>query len=199
MIRVAILGATGYTALEAIRLLQRHPQATVTAVTSRQDIGKPIEAVHPSLTGSLSLPLSALDPDRLAEACDVVFCCLPHGASAQTVRALREAGLRVIDFSADFRLRQVADYEAWYQVEHPWPEQIGKVAYGLPELFAEEIAGADLVANPGCYPTSAILPLAPLLAAGVIEASDIIVDSKNAWRMIEAKFGKRLMYSPDVG
>lgn len=179
MIRVGILGATGYTALEAIRLLLRHPEATVTAVTSRKDIGKPIDAVHPVLTGSLHLPLSALDAAELAETCDVAFCCLPHGASAQTVRSLRETGLRVIDFSADFRLRDVDTYESWYDVQHPWPEQVGRVAYGLPELFAEEIAEAQLVANPGCYPTSAILPLAPLLSAGVIDGSDIIVDAKS--------------------
>lgn len=179
MIRVGILGATGYTALEAIRLLLRHPQATVTAVTSRQDIGKRIDAVHPILTGRLDLPLSALDAAELADSCDVIFCCLPHGASAETVRALRETDLRVVDFSADFRLRDVGTYESWYDVKHPWPEQLGKVAYGLPELFAEEIAEARLVANPGCYPTSAILPLAPLLSAAVIDGSDIIVDAKS--------------------
>lgn len=179
MIRVGILGATGYTALEAIRLLLRHPEVTVATVTSRKDIGRPIDSVHPILTGSLHLPLSALDPAELAESCDVAFCCLPHGASAQTVRSLRETGLRVIDFSADFRLRNIDTYESWYDVQHPWPEEIGRVAYGLPELFAQEVASAQLVANPGCYPTSAILPLAPLLSAGAIDASDIIVDAKS--------------------
>ena len=179
MIRVGILGATGYTAYEAVRLLLRHPQAEVTAVTSRQDTGKRIADVHPALSGRTELTLSAPEPDELAEQCDVAFCCLPHGASAETVRQLRDVGLRVVDFSADFRLRSVDTYQQWYQVTHPWPEMIGRVAYGLPELFADEIADAQLVANPGCYPTSAILPLAPLLAADAIDPSDVIVDAKS--------------------
>ncbi len=178
MIRVGVVGATGYTAFEAIRLINRHPQATVTAVTSRQDIGKPIHHVHPALTGQLDLSLSLADPQQLAADCDVVLCCLPHAASAETVRTFSEVDLRVIDLSADFRLRSAALYELWYATEHPWPERLGQVAYGLPELFADEIVDARLVANPGCYPTSAILPLAPLLKAGVIEA-DVIVDSKS--------------------
>ncbi|QEG40108.1 N-acetyl-gamma-glutamyl-phosphate reductase [Roseimaritima ulvae] len=178
MIRVGVVGATGYTAFEAIRLINRHPQATVTAVTSRKDVGTPISDVHRALTGQLDLSLSLADPQQLGADCDVVLCCLPHAASAETVRALSEQDLRVIDLSADFRLRSAAVYERWYATEHPWPERLGEVAYGLPELFAEEIADARLVANPGCYPTSAILPLAPLLKAGVIE-TDIIVDSKS--------------------
>ncbi|WP_153556801.1 N-acetyl-gamma-glutamyl-phosphate reductase [Roseimaritima sediminicola] len=178
MIRVGVVGATGYTAFEAIRLINRHPQARVTAVTSRQDVGKGIEAVHPALTGQVEVSLSLAEPERLAAECDVVFCCLPHAASAETVRSLREHNVRVVDLSADFRLRSQSLYEHWYATEHPWPELLGKVAYGLPELFAAEIAGADLVANPGCYPTSAILPLAPLVKAGAI-GSDVIVDAKS--------------------
>ena len=107
------------------------------------------------------------------------MCCLPHGASAETVRQLAGAGTRVIDFSADFRLSSLEVYESWYQVKHPWPEMFGQVVYGMPEFFAESIRSADIVANPGCYPTSAILPLAPLLKAGLIAATDLIVDSKS--------------------
>ncbi|WP_145354999.1 N-acetyl-gamma-glutamyl-phosphate reductase [Roseimaritima multifibrata] len=178
MIRVGIIGATGYTAFEAIRLIQGHPQAEVTAVTSRGDEGKSIVEVHPALRGSIDLPLSLADPAVLAQQCDVAFCCLPHAASAESVRSLREVGLRVIDLSADFRLREVSVYEEWYATKHPWPELLGQVAYGLPELFEDQIKGADLVANPGCYPTSAILPLAPLLQAKAIDAN-IIVDAKS--------------------
>ncbi|QDV68800.1 N-acetyl-gamma-glutamyl-phosphate reductase [Rosistilla carotiformis] len=178
-VRVGIIGATGYTAYEAIRLLLRHPHAEVTAVTSRQDEGLPIAAVHPQLTRLLDLKLEPLEVDSFAERCDVAFCCLPHGASAETVKQLREVNCKVIDFSADFRLSRVAEYETWYGVQHPWPELVGQVAYGLPELFADQIKDADLIANPGCYPTSAIMPLAPLLKAGAIQSGDIIVDSKS--------------------
>ncbi|MEZ6090952.1 MAG: N-acetyl-gamma-glutamyl-phosphate reductase [Pirellulaceae bacterium] len=178
-VRVGIIGATGYTAYEAIGLLLRHPKCDVTVVTSRQDAGTPIAQVHPQLSTLCDLQLSELDPDAFAKACDVAFCCLPHGASAETVKQLRQTGCRVIDFSADFRLSRLDEYEQWYGGKHPWPDQVGKVAYGLPELFGQELRDAALVANPGCYPTSAILPLAPLIRAGGIVEDDIIVDSKS--------------------
>lgn len=178
-IRVGIIGATGYTALEVARLLQSHPQATVTAATSRSEVGSKLSQIHPSLAGRCDVEVSSLNPARLADQCDVAMCCLPHGASAETVHKLVDAGLRVVDFSADFRLSSVAVYEQWYNVEHPWPERVGSTAYGMPEFFAEQIRDADVVANPGCYPTSAILPLAPLLEADLIESSDIIIDSKS--------------------
>lgn len=178
-IRVGILGATGYTAAESIRLLLTHPQVTITVATSRQAAGQSLAAVHPQFAGRLELPISELDSGEIAERCDVVFSCLPHGASAATVREVRQAGPRVIDFSADFRFDQLGLYQQWYGGEHPWPEQLGKVPYGLPELFADQLATAGLIANPGCYPTSAILPLAPLLQAGLIAAEDIIIDSKS--------------------
>ncbi|QDT10888.1 N-acetyl-gamma-glutamyl-phosphate reductase [Planctomycetes bacterium K23_9] len=177
-IRVGIVGATGYTGLEAIRLLLSHPQAEVVVATSRADAGKPIAEVHPMLAGRLDLELTQLDASKIAQTCDVVMCCLPHGASAQTVKELVQHGTRVIDFSADFRLSNVPLYEKWYGVTHPWPERVGKTAYGMPEFFRDQIQDADVVANPGCYPTSAILPLAPLVQNGLIDASDVIVDSK---------------------
>ena len=178
-IRVGIVGATGYTALESIRLLLQHPQAKVVAATSRKDAGKPLSEVHPSLSGRLDVQVTELNIKQLCSDCDVVFCCLPHGASAKTVKELIEGGTRVIDFSADFRLSNVETYEQWYGVEHPWPERIGSVVYGMPEFFAEEIRGADVVANPGCYPTSAILPLVPLIESSMIDPTDIIIDSKS--------------------
>ncbi len=179
MIRVGILGATGYTALELIKILLRHPGAEITALTSRQE-GRPhISSIHPSLTGRLDLCLEDFGASVLADRCDCVFSCLPHAASAESAKALVAAGVRVIDFSADYRLDDAATYKRWYDHDHPDAERLGKTPYGLPELFREQIPAAKLIANPGCYPTSAILPLAPLLKAGLIEPSDIIVDSKS--------------------
>ena len=175
---VALIGATGYTGLEVARLLSNHPRAELVVATARADAGKPISAVHPSLAGRIDLELQELDPGRIAEACDVAMCCLPHGASAKTVKDLAEAGVRVIDFSADFRLSSLEVYESWYDVKHPWPQRVGETVYGMPEFFADAIAEADVVANPGCYPTSAILPLAPLIREGLVEPDDIIIDSK---------------------
>lgn len=178
MTRVGILGATGYTALELIKLLLRHPHAQIAAVTSRQEKTH-IAAVHPSLSGRIDLTLEDFGPEAVAQRCDCVFSCLPHVASAESCMALLSAGVRVIDFSADYRLDDAATFQKWYEHEHPDPARLGKTVYGLPELFREQIAAAPLVANPGCYSTSAILPLAPLLKAGWIETQDIIVDSKS--------------------
>lgn len=178
-IKVGIVGATGYTAAEVARVLAAHPDAEVIAATSRADAGMPLSEVHPSLSGRVAVELETLDAASVASRCDVVMCCLPHAAAAETVRDLVAAGTRVVDFSADFRLSSVQQYERWYDVKHPWPERIGNTVYGMPEFFADQIADADIVANPGCYPTSAILPLAPLFQADLIDPSDVIVDSKS--------------------
>jgi N-acetyl-gamma-glutamyl-phosphate reductase len=179
MVRIGILGATGYTALELIKVLLRHPEAEICILTSRQE-GRPhIASVHPQLMHRLDLRVEDPPPETIAAQCDCVFSCLPHGASAQAVKSLVEAGTKVIDFSADYRLRDKATYEEWYGERHPDADRLGRVPYGLPEFFAEEIRGASLVANPGCYPTSAILAIAPLLKLGLIESDDIIVDSKS--------------------
>ena len=179
MIKVAILGATGYTALEAIKLLLRHPQVEIVAVTSRQEGRTPISGVHPSLVGRLDLPLEDLSPEEVGKRADCVFGCLPHCASAEILPKVLAAGARVVDFSADYRLDDAATYLEWYGHGHPDAERLGSTVYGLPELFRDAIRGQRLVANPGCYSTSAILPLAPLVKAGLIEADDIIVDSKS--------------------
>jgi N-acetyl-gamma-glutamyl-phosphate reductase len=179
MVRVGILGATGYTALELIKLLLRHPQAKIEVLTSRQE-GRPhISSIHPALTGRLDLNLEDLAPAAVADRCECAFLCLPHAASAEAAKELLARGVRVIDFSADYRLNDAATYRQWYEHDHPDAERLGKTPYGLPELFRREIPQAQLIANPGCYPTSAILPLAPLLKEGWIEPDDIIVDSKS--------------------
>ena len=179
MIDVAILGATGYTALEAMKILLRHPDVRIVAVTSRQEGRTPVSSVHPSLVGRLDLPLEDLGPEEVGSRAACVFSCLPHCASAEIVPRVLAAGARVVDFSADYRLDDAATYREWYGHEHPDAERLGRTAYGLPELFRDTIREARLVANPGCYSTSAILPLAPLLARGLIERDDIIVDSKS--------------------
>ena len=179
MITVAILGATGYTALEAIKLLLRHPEAKVVAVTSRQEGSPPISTVHPSLVGRLDLPLEDLGPDEVGKRADCVFSCLPHCASAEIIPRVLAAGATVIDFSADYRLDDAATYREWYGHEHPDAGRLGATVYGLPELFRTRIAGAKLVANPGCYSTSAILPLAPLVKSGKFHLDDVIIDSKS--------------------
>ncbi len=179
MTRIAILGATGYTALELIKILLRHPEAEIVAVTSRQEGQPPIGLIHPSLTGRLELRLEDLSPAEVTARAECVFSCLPHGASAAVVPHLLAAGARVVDFSADYRLNDSEVFAQWYGQKHADPQRLGKVVYGLPELFREQIVTAGLVANPGCYPTSAILPLAPLLKAKLIRPTDIIVDSKS--------------------
>ena len=179
MTRIAILGATGYTALELIKILLRHPEAEIVAVTSRQE-GRPhVAMIHPSLNGRLDLLLEDLSPAEVAARAECVFSCLPHGASASVVPALLDAGAKVVDFSADYRLNDPEVYAEWYGQKHADPDRLGKVVYGLPELFRREIAEASLAANPGCYPTTAILALAPLLKAGMIDPRSIIIDSKS--------------------
>ena len=179
MIKVAVLGATGYTALEAIKILLRHPQAEIVAVTSRQEGNTPVSSVHPSLVGRLDLPLEDLTPEQVGSRAECVFSCLPHCASAEIIPQVLAAGATVIDFSADYRLDDAATYLEWYGHQHPDTGRLGQTVYGLPELFRDRIQGQSLVANPGCYATSAILPLAPLLKSGLFETDDIIIDSKS--------------------
>ena len=179
MIRIGILGASGYTALELIKLLLRHPEASIVALTSRQEGGPHVAMVHPQLARRLELRVEDLSPEEVAARADCVFSCLPHAASAAAVKELADAGRKVIDLSADYRLDDAETYSQWYGHVHPDPARLAETVYGLPELFKDRIVGAQVVANPGCYPTSAILPLAPLLARGVISPDDIIVDSKS--------------------
>ena len=179
MITVAILGATGYTALEAIKILLRHPGAKIVAVTSRQEGRPPVSSVHPSLVGRLDLELEDLEPEEVGRRADCVFSCLPHCATAEILPKVLAGGAKVVDFSADYRLDDPHTYLEWYGHEHPDAGRLGSTVYGLPELFRERIVGQQLVANPGCYATTAILPLAPLVKAGVVELTDIIIDAKS--------------------
>lgn len=179
MTRVAIFGATGYSALELIKLLLRHDEVEISALTSRQDGNPHIAAVHPSLVGRLDKHCENLGPFEVAGRADCVFCCLPHGVTTTVVPHLLSAGLKVIDLSADYRLKDPQVYEQWYGEKHTDADHLPEAVYGLPELFREEIRAARLIANPGCYPTSAILPLAPLLKLGIIEPEGIIIDAKS--------------------
>jgi N-acetyl-gamma-glutamyl-phosphate reductase len=177
--RVAILGASGYGGGELLRLLADHPGAEVTFLGAKDSAGRTLAEVHPHLA---SLPLAAtalqpIEPDAIAAAADVVFSALPNGTSAGIAPELLEAGVRVIDLAGDFRLPAEA-YPEWYGFDHPAKEWLEKAVYGLPELFGDRTRGAQLVANPGCYPTPVILGLAPLLAAGLVEPGAIRVDGK---------------------
>jgi len=178
-IRVGILGATGYTAVELLKILLRHPEVEVTALTTRQEDRPHVSTVHPQVRGRLDLCLENWGPQDLKDRCDCVFGCLPHGASASVIPELLELGIRVVDLSADYRLNDPAIYQTWYGPQHPDPERMKTTVYGLPELFREGIAQADLVANPGCYPTGISLALAPLLKAGWIKPHGIIADAKS--------------------
>ena len=177
-IRVAILGATGYTAGELIQILLRHPDVQITALTTRQDSRPHVSTVHRQCAGRLDLRLENLSATEGAERADCVFCCLPHAASAESVDQILDTGTRVVDFSADFRFRDVSTYERWYDVTHPAPARVDQAVYGLPELYRSAIRAAQLVANPGCHPTTAILAIAPLLKAGLVQAEGIVIDSK---------------------
>jgi N-acetyl-gamma-glutamyl-phosphate reductase len=176
MITVAIVGASGYTGLELIRLLDRHPEVEITSVTSEQSAGKPVADLFPTLRGRCDLLLEALDPATIAAKAELIFTALPHQAAMAVVPSFLAAGRKVIDLSADYRLHDPAVYGAWYE-PHKNPELLQAAVYGLPELRRDTIRSACLVANPGCYPTSIILGLKPLLDAGLIDPASLIVDS----------------------
>jgi N-acetyl-gamma-glutamyl-phosphate reductase len=176
--KVAVIGASGYTGLELLRILLRHPEFEIAAVTSEQRAGREVGEVFPALRGRLDLRFEAVEPGSLAGRVELAFTALPHAASARAVAALRDAGCRVVDLSADFRIHSLATYQQWYG-EHPVPVRLAEAVYGLPELHRAALRSAQLVAAPGCYPTSALLPLAPLLRAGLVETRGIHIDSKS--------------------
>ncbi len=176
IINVGVYGASGYTGLETLRILRRHPAVRLKFATSESAAGQNISDIYP-VTWDIPLVAAA---DAPLNQVDAVFCCLPHGASMPTVIAARQAGARVIDLSADFRLTDAALYERWYNVPHEAPELLTKAVYGLPELYPAAVAATDLLANPGCYPTSVLLALAPLLQRGLLQPdAPIIADSKS--------------------
>jgi len=178
MINIGIVGASGYTGAELARILVNHPGVRITVATSRQYAGRPLSDIFPHLRGRADLICENLPVDELCEKADLFFTAVPHKTAMDLVPNLLAAGKKVIDLSADFRLRELAVYEEWYQ-PHSSSHLLSEAVYGLPELYRKQIAGSRLVANPGCYPTSIILGLAPLLAAGAILPETIIADSKS--------------------
>ncbi|RYD22992.1 MAG: N-acetyl-gamma-glutamyl-phosphate reductase [Verrucomicrobiaceae bacterium] len=179
-IKTAIVGASGYTGMELLRLLLTHPGVELTAVTSRAEAGKSLGAVFPRFRKAPGAELTFIEPDPdaiAATGAKAAFLALPHGVAAEIARALLERGLKVIDLSADFRLRDAANYEEFYGHAHPAPDLLDGAVYGLPEVRPEEIKAASLIAAPGCYPTSILLPLLPLLRENLIDPSTIVANS----------------------
>jgi N-acetyl-gamma-glutamyl-phosphate reductase len=179
MLKVAVVGASGYTGIELLRLLHGHPEVEVTCVTSERSAGKTVADIFPSVRERYARILEHLEPVRVAEQSDFIFTALPHEAAMEVVPTFLKLGRRVVDLSADYRFHDPEVYAAWYQ-PHMNPELLARSVYGLPEIRRARIAGSDLVGNPGCYPTSIILGLAPLLRQGLVDLTTIIADSKSA-------------------
>lgn len=181
IIRAGLVGVTGYTGMELTRLLAGHPNMRLVRATSRTEAGRPLADIYPFLRGlpGGDVVMTTPDPDDLAANCDVAFLAVPHGAAMEMGATLRQRGLRVVDLSADFRLRDPDVYEAWYKVPHTRRAELPQAVYGLPELYAEQVKKAGLVANPGCYPTATILGLYAALKHGLVETGDIVVDAKS--------------------
>ncbi|MBA4152177.1 MAG: N-acetyl-gamma-glutamyl-phosphate reductase [Acinetobacter sp.] len=176
MIKVGIVGGTGYTGVELLRLLAQHPEVKLEAITSRGEAGQPVSAIYPNLRGRVDIAFSEPDVERLA-ACDVVFYATPNGIAMKQVPELLARGVKVIDLAADFRLKDPAVWQQWYGMPHACPDLLAEAVYGLPEVNREAIKAARLVANPGCYPTAVQLGFLPLLNAGVIDAGSLIADA----------------------
>ncbi|WP_449371501.1 N-acetyl-gamma-glutamyl-phosphate reductase [Thiomonas sp.] len=175
-LRIGIVGGTGYTGVELLRLLARHPQAELAAITSRKEAGTPVSELFPSLRGQVDLTFTTPD-DAPLHTCDVVFFATPHGVAMAQARRLLDPGVRIIDLAADFRLKDVAEFTRWYGMEHACPDLLQEAVYGLPELHREAIARARIVANPGCYPTTVQLGFAPLLRTpGLVDSSHLLAD-----------------------
>ncbi len=178
MLDVGVVGATGYTGVELLRLLARHPGVNVKVVTSRSEAGMRVDRMFPSLRGHLPVTFSEPDPEALRE-CDVVFFATPNGTAMKIVPGLLERGCKVVDLSADFRLKDVATWEKWYGMSHACAEYLAEAVYGLPEVNRAAIGEARLVANPGCYPTAVQLGFIPLLASGAVDSSFLVADVKS--------------------
>lgn len=178
MIRAAVVGATGYAGAELVRILAGHPEVVITSLTSRQYAGVCFDSVYPSMAGIITRKCQSFDPDSVCDKADVVFTALPHKLPMEIIPEIIDRGCKVVDLSADFRFRNPELYEAAYQ-PHGAKQLLAESVYGLCEVFGGDIAGARLVGNPGCYPTSVLLPLVPLIQAGLIDAGTIIADSKS--------------------
>ncbi len=180
-IKVGLVGVTGYTGMELVRLLTSHPNMRLVLASSRSEAGKRLGEFYPFIEGlaGCNVIISKLDVDVVAESCDLVFLAVPHGTAMEVGAQLREKQVRVVDLSADFRIKDVNVYEKWYNTKHTQHASLGEAVYGLPELYGSDITNAKLIANPGCYPTSAILGLYPALKHGCIYADDIVIDAKS--------------------
>jgi N-acetyl-gamma-glutamyl-phosphate reductase len=178
MIKAGIVGGTGYTGVELLRLLASHPQVELSVITSRSEEGMAVAEMFPNLRGYVDLCFTAPDASAL-KACDVVFFATPNGTAMNMVDELLEAGVRVIDLAADFRIKDVAEWERWYGMTHAAPARVAEAVYGLPELQREAIRTARLIANPGCYPTAAALGLLPLVARGLVQTDALVADCKS--------------------
>jgi N-acetyl-gamma-glutamyl-phosphate reductase len=176
-VRVAIIGATAYTSRELLRILLQHPRVEITALCSRRDPQPRLDQIFPEFTGRISMHCEPIEAVALRGRADVALLCLPNGIAMSMVPLLLSAGLRVIDFSADYRLKEPEDYRQWYDKPHIDLHNLEHAVYGLPEVFREKIKAARVVANPGCYPTAAALGIVPFLKAGLLDATDIIVDA----------------------
>ncbi|MCP4952432.1 MAG: N-acetyl-gamma-glutamyl-phosphate reductase, partial [Proteobacteria bacterium] len=178
MIKAGIIGGTGYTGVELLRLLVGHPEVELVAISSRSEKGKAVSDIFPSLRGRLDL--SFCDPDEAAlDHCDVVFAATPNGVAMTHAQSLLDSDTRLIDLSADFRIKDPEIWREWYGMDHACPDLIGQAVYGLPEINREQIVGAKLVANPGCYPTAVTLGFTPLLENNLVETSSLIADAKS--------------------
>jgi len=178
MVKIGIVGGTGYTGVELLRILASHPDAEVACVTSRGEAGKEVAGLFPSLRSHVDLVFSEPD-DALLRSCDLVFFATPNGTAMQSAPALIAAGVKVIDLAADFRIRDVAVWEQWYGMTHACPQLLSDAVYGLPEINREDIRKAQLVANPGCYPTATILGFLPLVEQGVVDTASLVADCKS--------------------
>jgi N-acetyl-gamma-glutamyl-phosphate reductase len=178
MVKVGIVGGTGYTGVELMRLLARHSGVQLVAITSRKEAGMPVAEMYPSLRGRVDLAFSTPAEAGL-ESCDVVFFATPNGIAMQEAAALLAAGVRVIDLAADFRIKDIAEWEKWYGMSHASPQLVAEAVYGLPEVNRDAIKSARLIANPGCYPTAVQLGLLPLIEAGVVDTANLIADCKS--------------------
>jgi N-acetyl-gamma-glutamyl-phosphate reductase len=178
MLKIGIVGGTGYTGVELLRILANHPEAEVVCVTSRGEAGKPVSELFPSLRGFIDIDFTEPDP-ALLKSCDLVFFATPNGTAMKTTPELLEAGVRVIDLAADFRIRDRAVWEQWYGMTHACPDLLETAVYGLPEINRERIRNAQLVANPGCYPTATILGFLPLIENGIVDTTSLVADCKS--------------------
>ena len=194
MIKAGIVGGTGYTGVELLRLLGQHPQVEIAAITSRKEAGTPVSAIFPSLRGRVALAFSEPERSPLRQ-CDVVFFATPNGVAMGEARVLVDAGVRVIDLSADFRIKDVLEWERWYRLKHAAPELVAEAVYGLCEVNRAAIRAARLVANPGCYPTSVQLGFLPLVEAGAVDLDHLIADAKSGVSGAGRKTDQHLLFS----